>query len=116
MPFDAASVAVLVAQAAARTRDGKFVIDAQATPYRASPQTSGIPAAALLAPLSAAGARLYSFQADYRRRVVSGSLVADVAFDLVARGLLAQFALDQFDYVDRRSPPLYLFGERVDQD
>lgn len=116
MPFDAASVAALVAQAAARTFDQSFVITAEATARLLTSTSAGIPAAASIAPIATASARFYSFQANYRRRLVSGSLVADVAYDLIARGLLAQYALDQFDYVDRRYPPIFMFGQLINPD
>lgn len=113
MPLDPASVAALVEQARSRTFDGVFEITAEATDYRLSGQGTGLPAAESVRPLSAATARLYSWRANYRRRLLSGSLVADVAFDTIARGLLAQQALDYFDQVERRYPPVYVFGERV---
>jgi hypothetical protein len=113
MPFDPASVAALVASVRARTDDGQFTIASAATPYRKTTLGQGIPAAASLAPSSPATATLYTWTALYKRRRLSGSLVADSGYALLAQGLLAQQATDFMNAVDVKYPPIYLFGQLI---
>jgi len=113
MPFDPASVATLTAAVQARTDDGQFSISSSATPYRQTTLGQGIPAAAALAPSSPASARLYTWTAIYKRRRLSGSLVADAGYALLAQGLLAQQAADYMNAIDVKYPPIYMFGQLI---
>lgn len=115
--FSPATTAALVALVAGKADDGQFVIGAAPTALRLSgyapkwgtprqgPDLTFPPHAALLVrPRTPAAARLYTWQLVYRRRRQGCSLVADAAQDSIARGMLAQAAIDWMNALDMRYP------------
>jgi hypothetical protein len=120
--FLPATTAALVALIASKSDTGTFVINATAPgatnqrfsgyasypygkPRGIGPLLTFPPHLALLVrPASAATAVLYTWQTTYRQRTQGSQLVADQSQDNIARGLLAQQALDWMNAVDLRYP------------
>lgn len=115
--FSPATTAALVALLASKADDGKFAIATAATklrfsgyaptwgtPYWPPPLTFPPTTAAMVRPLNASSALLYSWRAHYRGRRQGGQLCADSSQDSLARGLLAQQALEWMNAVDLRYP------------
>lgn len=116
--FDAATTAALVALLTSKADGGQFALTVTATnlrftgyaqdlpgkPGQLAPMGFPVAAAAIVRPSGPATARLYAWSAVYRQRRQGGQLVADAAQDSIARGMVAQQAIEWFNWVDVRYP------------
>jgi hypothetical protein len=117
--FDAATTAALVALLTSKADGQQFALGYTTsarqqvmftaysswqwgTPGQLAPFGFQPTAAAIVKPTSAATARLYAWQAAYRGRRQGGQLAADAAYDALARGMLAQQAIEWMNSIDLR--------------
>jgi hypothetical protein len=113
--FSPSTTAAIVALVASKADDGLFSVAYQqptslrftgyatwqyATPGQLAPFGASPTIALLLAPVTPASARLYSWSLIYRQHRQGGNLCADQAQDSIARGLLAQAALQWMNSLD----------------